>query len=87
MFVGRFPLYTFWKRFTMLYVMAKTIRFIVQIVKLKKKRDWTNFVASQTIEFFRIEFYRIYRICRKLFLVMFIFKITKISILQNIQIL
>ena len=36
---------------------------------------------------FWIEFYRIYRICRKLFLVIFIFKITKIIFLQKIQIL
>ena len=39
--------------------------------------------AACEIEFFRIEFYGIYRICRWLFLVIFIFKITKSSILQN----
>ena len=44
---------------------------------------------SQIFEFFQIEFssiYRIHRICRRLFLVIFIFKIrsTKISILQNL---
>ena len=49
-----------------------------------------GFPINLTIEFFRIDsyrFYRTYRITRKLFLVIFIFKITKISILQNIQIL
>ena len=43
---------------------------------------------SFTLEFFRIEFfriYRIYRIPRRLFLVIFIFKMTKTSILQNLQ--
>ena len=37
------------------------------------------------IEFFQIEFYRIYRICRtyrRLFLVIFLFKITENSFLQ-----
>ena len=33
--------------------------------------------TQQSIEFFQIEFYRIYRICRRLFLVYFIFKIKK----------
>ena len=42
-------------------------------------------VSVTTIDFFRIEFYRIYRTCRLLFLVIFIFRITIISILQNLQ--
>ena len=37
--------------------------------------------GEQTFEFFRIEFYRI---CRRLFLVILIFKMTKLSILQNL---
>ena len=35
-----------------------------------------------TLEFFRIEFYRIYRICRILFLVVLELKITKNSLLK-----
>ena len=52
-------------------------------------RELTD-ISQSLIEFFRIEFYRLYRICRicrKLFLVIFIFKITKINILQKTQIL
>ena len=41
------------------------------------------FYALQTIEFFRIEFYRIYRICGKPFLVFFKMKITKNSLLPT----
>ena len=47
---------------------------------------WHHDFSTQWI-FFRIEFYRIYRICRvcgRLFLVIFIFKVTKISILRNL---
>ena len=47
-------------------------------------------IIGELIEFFRIEFYRIYiinRICRKLFLVVLKMKITKNSVLQILQIL
>ena len=37
---------------------------------------------ERTIQFFRIEFFRIYRICRKLFLVVLKMKITKTSLQQ-----
>ena len=42
-------------------------------------------ITTELIEFFRMEFsriYRIYRICRKLFLVVLKMKITKNSLLQ-----
>ena len=38
--------------------------------------------ARAVVEFFRIEFYRIYRICRKLFLVVLKMKINNNSLLQ-----
>ena len=40
-----------------------------------------------TLDFFQIEFYRIYRICRRLLLVILIFKATKNTFLQNLKIL
>ena len=40
--------------------------------------------ACNGIEFFRIEFYRIYTICRRIFLLISIFKITENSILQKL---
>ena len=50
----------------------------------EKSGKW-NYIGEIVIEFFRIEFYRIYRICtidRRLFSVIFIFKTTKNSFLQ-----
>ena len=44
-----------------------------------------RFIFGKTIEsfeFFRLEFYRLYRICRKLFLVVLKMEITKNSLLQ-----
>ena len=40
------------------------------------------FLATKLIEFFRFEFYGIYRICKKLFLVVLKMKITKNSLIQ-----